>query len=266
VSVSPAPLGLELTWLGHSTVVLDVDGIRLLTDPLLRRHAGVLRRRTTPPDHADWRDPDAVLLSHLHHDHADLGSLSLVAAGTPVVTAAENVAWLQRHGLRGVTVPPGEWLEVAGSTVVGVSLCRAEHHSRPMPHRPNAATGHLVRSSAGPLWFAGDTSLFDDMEAIPEQAGAPIELAFVPISGWGPRLSGGHMGPAEAAQACARVGARRAVPVHWGTLHTPGGREIPRGWMHRPPQAFLAAMDRHAPDCEVLVPEVGIRVGIATAG
>jgi L-ascorbate metabolism protein UlaG (beta-lactamase superfamily) len=256
-------MGFELTWLGHSTVFLEVDGIRLLTDPLLRRHAGVLRRRTAPPGADDWRDPDAVLLSHLHHDHADLSSLRMLAAGTPIVTVPENATWLQRHGLRGVPTEPGTWLGVAASPSVEVTVCTAVHHSRPMPHRPNAASGHLVRSAAGAVWFAGDTSLFEGMEALPELAGGPIELAFVPISGWGPRLSGGHMGPAEAAEACARVGARRAVPVHWGTLHAPGGREIPRGWMHRPPEDFLEAVGRVAPGCEVVIAEVGVRRSLA---
>jgi L-ascorbate metabolism protein UlaG (beta-lactamase superfamily) len=255
-------VGIDVTWLGHSTVVLDVDGTRLLTDPLLRPHAGLLRRRTEPPGHVDWRDTDAVLLSHLHHDHADLGSLRLLDPGMPIITAPELVGWLEHRALKAVSPAADEWVGVDDSPTVSVSLCTAVHHSRPMPHRPNAATGHLVRSAAGAIWFAGDTSLFADMHLIPEQAGGPIELALVPISGWGPRLSGGHMGPTEAAKACAIVGARHAVPVHWGTLHAPGGREIPRGWMHRPPDEFVEAVSRHAPDCQVIIPEVGVRLSV----
>jgi L-ascorbate metabolism protein UlaG (beta-lactamase superfamily) len=107
------------------------------------------------------------------------------------------------------------------------------------------------------VWFAGDTSLVDAMAAIPEQAGGPVDLALVPISGWAPRLSAGHMGPAEAAEACAVVGARTAVPVHWGTLHTPFGRHLPRGWMDRPAGLFAAAMSERAPACRVLLPQAG---------
>ena len=80
-----------MTWLGHSTVVLDVDGTRLLTDPLLRRHAGLLRRRGDPPARGHWQNVDSVLLSHLHHDHADLPSLGMLPKGTPVVTAPPNI-------------------------------------------------------------------------------------------------------------------------------------------------------------------------------
>lgn len=250
---------IDVTWLGHSTVVLDVDGVRLLSDPLLRRHVGLLRRRGAPPRPELWEHPDTVLLSHLHHDHADRRSLALFADHTPIVAPPDTVDWLRRLNLAARAPAPGEWTSVTGSPTVSICLCRAVHHSRPMPHRPNGATGHLVRSSAGVAWFAGDTSVYPEMALIPEQAGGPIELAFVPISGWAPRLSGGHMGPSEAADACAMVGARCVVPVHWGTLHTPGGRNTPRGWMDRPAPLFVDAMAVRAPNCRVLIPRIGER-------
>jgi L-ascorbate metabolism protein UlaG (beta-lactamase superfamily) len=97
------------------------------------------------------------------------------------------------------------------------------------------------------------------MATLPEQAGGPVDLALVPISGWAPRLSAGHMGPVEAAEACAVVGARAAMPVHWGTLHTPFGSNLPRGWMDRPAELFAAAMSQRAPACQVLLPRIGER-------
>jgi L-ascorbate metabolism protein UlaG (beta-lactamase superfamily) len=250
---------IDVTWLGHSTVVLDVDGTRLLTDPLLRRHAGLLRRRGEPPAPAVWQNVDGVLLSHLHHDHADLRSLELLPEGTPVVTAAPNIGWLRRHRLAASAPSRGQWVRVGDSPTVAVRLCPAVHRARPMPHRPNGVTGHIVRSGVGAVWCAGDTSLFAEMSRIPEWAGAHVELALVPIGGWGPRLSEGHMGPEEAAEACALVGARNAVPVHWGTLHTPGGRNLPRGWMDRPGPEFASALARRAPDCRLLRLGVGGR-------
>jgi L-ascorbate metabolism protein UlaG (beta-lactamase superfamily) len=257
---------IELTWLGHSTVVLDVDGTRLLTDPLLRRHVGLLRRRGRPPSRDQWSNTDVVLLSHLHHDHADLRSMRLLPGGIPVITSPENVDWLHRHHLNGVSPGTDRWIHPRPGSELSVRLTLAVHHSRPMPHRPNGATGHLVRSSSGTVWFAGDTSLVPEMAAIPEQAGAPVDLAFVPISGWGPRLSGGHMGPAEAAEACRMVGARRVVPVHWGTLHTPGGRNLPRGWMDRPAAVFAEEMSKRAPDCRVVIPRIGDRCRLPVPG
>ena len=85
-----------------------------------------------------------------------------------------------------------------------------------MPHRPNAANGFLVTTPAYRIWFAGDTSPFPAMADLPALAGGPIDLALIPVGGWGPRLSGGHMDPVQAARACVTVGARAAVPVHWG--------------------------------------------------
>ena len=119
-----------------------------------------------------------------------------------------------------------------------------------MPHRPNQANGHIVKSPSMTVWVVGDTSLYDEMRELPEIAGAPIDLAIVPIGGWGARLSEGHMGPKEAAVACSRVRARAALAVHWGTLHVPLLRELPRGWMDKPGDEFAKALAKAAPDCE----------------
>jgi L-ascorbate metabolism protein UlaG (beta-lactamase superfamily) len=243
-------VSLRLTWLGHSTVVLEADGARILTDPLLGRHSGLLRRRGPAPTPGQWRDVDAVLLSHLHHDHAHLATLRTFRS--PVVTAATNARFLRRHGVTQALDPGDDWYDVRGTTVQ-VRLTRADHHHRPMPHRPNAANGHLVRADGARVWIAGDTALFDDMAAIPRLAGGPIDLAVVPIGGWGPRLSGGHLGPADAAEACRLVGAAAAIPYHWGTFHLPGAAELPAGWMSRPGELFPAELARRAPGCRALV-------------
>ena len=124
-----------------------------------------------------------------------------------------------------------------------------------MPHRPNEANGHIVKSPSMTVWVVGDTSLYDEMRELPEIAGAPIDLAIVPIGGWGARLSEGHMGPKEAAVACSRVGARAALAVHWGTLHVPLLRELPRGWMDKPGDEFAKALAKAAPDCQPHLPD-----------
>ena len=246
-------MSLTLTWLGHSTVVLDLDGVRLVSDPLLARHAGLLRRRGDQPDSEAWRGADAVLLSHLHHDHAHLASLRRLG-GIPVLTAPASAQWLGTKGIPdGVGLPDGEWVRLGRRGAVSVRLVRAVHAHRPMPHRPNDAHGHLVRSRTARVWVAGDTELHPGMAELADLAGGPIDLAVVPVSGWAPRLSGGHMDHEEAARACAATGARYAVPVHWGTLHVPAGRHLPRGWMDRPGFAFARDVRRHAPACEPVV-------------
>ncbi|GAA3216181.1 MBL fold metallo-hydrolase [Oerskovia jenensis] len=274
--------GWRVTWLGHSSVVLDVrtpgGHVRIVTDPLLRRHAGLLRRRGVRPAEV-WRGADAVLLSHLHHDHAELGSLRLLG-DVPILTAPANARWLRSKGLAGVglgagpehddrplagpvpgrpRVPPpgpvreehGAWHDVGAH--VRVHLTPAVHGHRPMPHRPNAAVGHLVQSDGRTVWAVGDTEAYPGMAHLPALAGGPIDVVLVPVAGWGPRLSGGHLGPVEAARVCASVGARVAIPVHWGTLHTPGGQNLPRGWMDHAGLAFAAAVRRWSPGTRPVV-------------
>ena len=205
-----------------------------------------------------------MLLSHLHHDHAELRSLRMLPSDIPIITASQNAGWLRRRKLRGVAPSNGDWLEVGGDRGPSVSLCEAQHSARPMPHRPNQANGHLVRSDSFRVWIAGDTSLFDGLGEIAERAGGPIDLAIVPVSGWAPRLSAGHLGPVEAAEACARVGALSAMPVHWGTLHIPGGRIYPRHWMDRPGPEFVSALAELAPGCRPVVLSIGVRTRLTS--
>ena len=247
---------ITVTWLGHATVVLDVAGRRLVTDPLLARHNGILRRRGPRPADEAWSGADVVLLSHLHHDHAELRSLRQLS-GLPVLTAATSAQWLRRKGLHGVGLDT-EWYDVGDG--VRVRLVDAEHRGRPMPHRPNEAHGHLVTTSQATIWFAGDTGLHPGIASLPELAGtASIDLALVPIGGWGPRLPEGHLGPEEAATACAMARVRHAVPIHWGTLHFPVAHRF-GSWMDEPALAFREAVRRTAPECRVLPLQPGGRV------
>ncbi len=231
---------IRITWLGHATVSIDLvsgdgRGVRVLTDPVLGHAVGPLARFTTRPLVRDWAGADAVLLSHLHHDHADLASLRRLR-GVPVVSSPGNARWLAKHGLTRAPVddpPDGEyWWTVADD--VQVRLVRADHASRPMPHRPNDSHGFLIRTPGSVVWFAGDTSLHPDMDALASLAGRAVDVALVPIGGWGPRLSPGHLGPVEAAEAVARSGAGHVVPIHYGTLHPRAWPAYWLDWLHAP--------------------------------
>jgi L-ascorbate metabolism protein UlaG (beta-lactamase superfamily) len=244
---------MRVTWLGHATVSLDLGPVRLLTDPLLRRHAGPLRRVGPAPDPASWAGADAVLVSHLHADHASVPSLRLVA-DVPMISGPANERWLaSRVGARGSAASPGHWVAVGDD--VEVRLVRADHAARPMPHRPNDTHGHLVRAPGGVVWFAGDTSLYDDMAGLPDLAEAPVDLALLPIGGWGPRLSPGHMGPAEAVEACRRVRPRAVMPIHFGTFHAQGMQLASLDWMTRPGRQFRRQLAA-CPDVRLL--DVGL--------
>jgi L-ascorbate metabolism protein UlaG (beta-lactamase superfamily) len=241
---------MRLTWLGHSSVVLDIDGIRVVTDPLLCPHAGLLRRLAPRPDPASWSGTDVVLLSHLHHDHAELRSLRMLGGAT-LMSAPANVAWLRRRKLMHTVSLGDGWTPVGGG--VEIRQVPAEHRSRPMPHRPNDANGQLVRGRSGITWIAGDTGLFPAMAALPAMAGGTIDVALVPVWGWGPRLSAGHLNPETAALAVAMAGARFAVPVHWGTLHPPFVTHFARSWLEQPGRRFADAVAEEAPGCTAVV-------------
>ena len=257
---------IRLTWLGHATVVVDIGGVRLLTDPLLRAHNGLLRRALAAPRPEQWRDTDAVLISHLHHDHVELRSLRLLP-DVPVVAGEPNATWLGKRlgpSVRGLR--ESEWTPIShGDHTVEVALTRADHNSRPMPHRPNGANGHLIRSGSEVVWFAGDTSLFPEMALLPMTAGSEVDVALLPIAGWGPRLSGGHMGPTEAAEACKLVRARAVLPIHHGTLHPRGHQFIGLDWMTKPVAHFAHELARIAPGCRLLETPVGDPVEVEPA-
>lgn len=98
----------RLTWLGHATCVLDIGGARLVTDPLLGEHAGILRRRGgLAPTVADWAGADAVLVSHLHHDHAHAASLR--STGAPALMAPANTQWAHKRDVPAIGLRPNEW-------------------------------------------------------------------------------------------------------------------------------------------------------------
>jgi L-ascorbate metabolism protein UlaG (beta-lactamase superfamily) len=263
---------LGVTWLGHSTTVIDLAGKRLITDPLLYKHAPPLRRRWPRPDRTAWHGADAALVSHLHHDHAELRSLRLLGH-VPILTSRRNADWFARKGFSSAHALDDEWHDLGDG--VEIRLVPAVHGARPMPHRPNDANGHLIRAADGhSVWFAGDTEIYEGMAHLEDWVGRRLTAALIPIAGWGPKLSEGHLDPEEAAAACAMVDAEYVVPVHWGTLHVPWGRHLPRGWMDRPLAAFEEALARKAPRsrlvplrpgerCMLPLPDEG---GVSTAG
>lgn len=196
-----------LTWLGHATVLIETDGVRLLTDPVLRDHVGPLRRRGPVPPEALWRDPDAVLISHVHHDHLDLPSLRLLDPAVPVLVPAGAERLLRGHSdVRPVTA--GDTCRVGPLVITAVP---ARHHAGRFGSRVGAAAvGYLV----GRTWFAGDTGIFPGMAAL---AGR-VDTALLPVGGWGLTLGPQHLDPLQACAAALLAGARAVLPIHWGTL------------------------------------------------
>ena len=215
--------GARLTWLGHSTVGIELDGTLLLTDPVLRRRVVHLLRDAAAPSP---RRPDAILLSHLHFDHLDLPSLALVGRDVTLVA------------------PRGAGRHLRGHK----HLVEAVHDGRRLPYGPTIrALGFVIRGSRS-VYFAGDTELFDGMAAL-----APLDVALLPVSGWGAKVGPGHLDPPAAAQALTLLRPSMAVPIHWGTYGVVGRARGDR----TPAEQFRAEAASVAPDVDVRVLPVG---------
>ena len=213
-------MSVELTWWGHSTLSLQLDEVHLVTDPLLTPRVVHLTRRSGPVP--PRLDPHAVLVSHLHHDHCHLPSLRRLPAGTVVIVPVGAAGLLRTLPLDVREVAPDDEVAIGEVTVRAV---RAVHDGRRHPGSRwwAPALGYVVSGSTR-VWFAGDTGPAPILGA---DVGA-VDLALVPVGGWGPvsrrSVDGQHLGPADAAAVADRVEASCAVPIHYGTLWPQGLR------------------------------------------
>ena len=240
-----------LTWLGHSTVVIDVGGTRLVTDPVLRRRLWHLRREAA----VDPGRVDGILVSHTHFDHLDRASLGRFDRSLPVVVPRGAGGLLRRWGFsRVLEAEAGEGLELAG---LAVRATHAEHASSRGPFSPRTASLGFVLEGSPALYFAGDTDLFDGMAEL-----GPVDVAVLPVSGWGSRLPAGHLDPHGAAEALRLVRPKLAVPVHWGTFRTPFAARPD----DRPAREFARAAAELAPEVDVRVLAIGETLALGDAG
>jgi L-ascorbate metabolism protein UlaG (beta-lactamase superfamily) len=244
----------SVRWIGHATVLITLDGTRLLTDPLLRRRTAHLRRRA-PLVPVTAEGLGAVLLSHAHYDHLDMPSLRLLGRSVPIVAPSGLGSLLRRRGFDSVhEVEPGEVHEV-GTLRIEATFAAHDGARPPLPARA-PALGFAVHGSRR-LYFAGDTDLFPEMAGLVPD----LDLALVPIWGWGPGLGSGHLDPARAAEAVARIKPTLVVPIHWGTyfpIHL--GLTGTPGFVDAPPVEFAAALKEQSPETrvEVLRPGEGL--------
>ncbi|HEX6601068.1 MAG TPA: MBL fold metallo-hydrolase, partial [Solirubrobacterales bacterium] len=235
-----------VTYVGHATVLIELDGVRLLTDPILRKRVGPLVRHGPTPAEATG-NVDAVLISHLHRDHADAASLRRLGRETQLLVPPGSRRFFERRGFLAVTeLAPGNSTQVGTVTVTAVD---AHHDGGRRRHARQAQPLGFLISGRHSVYFAGDTDLFKEMEAL-----APgLDLALLPVWGWGPSLGPGHLDPKRAAEAAALLSPRLAVPIHWGTLYPFGLRRLRPGRLWLPGEEFAA----HTRE---LAPQVGTRV------
>lgn len=241
----------SVTWWGHSTVWLADSGVTLLTDPVLTDRVAHLRRMVGPTPVLPG-PPDAILLSHLHADHFHLASLRLVP-GEPTLVVPRGAAGFVAKTLgpayasRCVELAPGEDTTIGA---VRVRAVPAAHDGGRGPwSRERAQAVGFVIEGASRTWFAGDTGLFDAMSGI-----GPLDLALIPVGGWGPTLgSHHHLDAADAAEAVRRARAAQAVPVHYGSLWPIGMGRLRLHMFREPGPRFAELAARIIPDTRVTV-------------
>ena len=238
---------MRVTWGGHATVLIELDGVRLVTDPVLRPRVIHLLRHAPGPGAGFVDRVDAVLISHLHFDHLDLPSLRRFDPGTRVIVPAGAGQMIRRAGFGDVVeLISGQSAPVGAVEVRAVT---AEHDGRRHPLGPRAeALGYEIVGTSR-AFFAGDTDLHPELSAL---AGG-LDLALLPIWGWGHRLGPGHMDPRGAAQAARLLRPSLTVPIHWGTYFPIGMRGIRGRLLEKPVDAFTQQMAEIAPDLRSLV-------------
>lgn len=246
-------------WIGHATTCIELSGTRILTDPVLRGRIGPLRRVGPVPAQSTYTDVDAVLISHLHHDHLDLPSLRRIDARVPVVAPAGAGDLIRRRGAHQDVreVAPGDSLVVGEAHITAVP---ARHAPTRLGSRATGRpVGYIVSSPRRRIYFAGDTGPVPQ----PAELAGQIDVALLPVGGWGFTLGPGHLDPRQAAQLVAQLRPALAVPVHWGTLFLPAGARRLRPRRSAQPGALFAQWTRQlAPATEVMVPSPGVVVAM----
>jgi L-ascorbate metabolism protein UlaG (beta-lactamase superfamily) len=238
---------ITVRFVGHATTLIELGGLRVLTDPFLRSRLGPLERHGPLPDPAEL-EADVVLISHGHPDHFDDRSLERLP-GRPILVVPRGLG-ARRHGAVArdvVEIGAGETAVVGG---VKIGAVPARHWIS--PGAPRAQPIGFVLDAGPRVYFAGDTGRFPDMTDVV----GGVDLALLPVWTWGPHLGPGHLGPRAAAEVAHDIGVATVVPIHWGTLYP---RHLHRVWRRpllEPGDRFAAFARRLAPgsDARVLRP------------
>lgn len=254
---SPPPSGLRITWLGHSTLLLEQDGHRILTDP-------VWGERTSPVTWAGpsrWYAPplaldrlpqiDAVLISHDHYDHLDYPTITKLADAdtkflAPLGVAEHLVYW----GVPESRIVELDWWEETTIGGLRIVCTPARHASGRTPFDQNDTlwASYALLGPEHRVWFSGDTGLFPALSEIGERLG-PFDLTMIEAGAYGAAWPDWHLGPEQAVRAHEMVRGRMLLPVHWGLFDL-----AYHGWTEPIERVLLAA---DAAGVEVITPRPG---------
>ena len=244
-----APGELAVTFIGHSTFLLQTVGLNLLTDPMFSQRAGPFSwagpKRVRPTALALTELPriDVVLVSHCHYDHLDLPSLRWLARERRplIVTTLGNQAWLERQGI-GNVVELDWWQAHRCMPELEITCTPAQHFAARTPWDRNRTLwgGFALHTAAGRVYFAGDSGYCGAFKEIGARLGPP-DLALLPIGAYEPRwfMMPVHMNPEESVRAHLDLGARRSLGMHFGTF------QLTDEGIDEPLRALAEARSRH---------------------
>ncbi len=221
--------GLRATWLGHSTVMLEVDGARVLTDPVWGERAspvtfaGPKRFQSVPVPVSALPELDAVIVSHDHYDHLDYPTiLELAKRNVPFFTSLGVGAHLAAWGVPAERITELDWWEQAPIPGTGLLLSAApsQHFSGRGLGGRNATlwSSFVVRGPKHSVFFSGDTGLTPEYSAIRQRFGA-FDLVMLEVGAFHEAWGDIHLGPEHALEALQRLGGGKLLPVHWGTFN-----------------------------------------------
>jgi len=248
----------RLWWLGHATVLLRINGLYLLTDPVLSQRASPLsfagpERKTPSPIHInELHQLDAVLISHNHYDHLDRSTIRQIVRRFPNTQFFVPLGlkqWFTRRGIRDVTEL--DWwqsITLQGMTFTAVP---AQHWSMRSFWDRNRSLwcGWIIESSHLRIWFSGDTGYTAGLADIALFRG-PLDAALIPIGAYSPRwfMSSHHMDPQQAVTLWQQLGRPFTVPIHWGVF------ELADESLDMPPQELLTALNDEGEDGRLFSP------------
>ncbi len=247
----------RLTYIGHATSLLRLNRLSILTDPMLRGWLGPLRRHGPSPDPRVPALSDLVLISHIHRDHLDVRSLRRLPARTPLIVPRGASKWAARGGAEDIReIAIGETIAIGGVKVTAVRAVHNGHRDRTWGEAIQPV-GYLIKTGNRTVYFAGDTDLFPEMSDL-----GPIDLALLPVWGWGTSVGSGHLDPRRAAKALEMLRPRLAVPIHWGTFYPVGMRRLHPENLVEPPLEFERLAGSLTPEVEVRVLQPGSAISL----